>query len=333
MAEAAPAGGKQGTAPAVGLRVAVIGLGAAGGFSIAGVRAIPSATVVAGADVLGEAAPAAAIVDGPVYRDVRGLRDSTPFDVAVVATPTPTHADVVAALVADGPNRPGAVWVEKPLAVTHAEIDACAGAAAVAGVELRTLLHTAFAPEVMWAHGRHRTLVERHGPIVETHSRFLDPYRDRLTSYTAVLGGSWIDSGVNALSVLARFVALADVRAVDGAAPLACEAEIAFDGPEGAGTARIDTEWVEVSSDKATAIRFSDGTQLELSHSAGSARVVAGGAVVEARTFGKAPLERRYREMLPSYAARTAEMLPAEVEARIHDCAATVAERNGGISR
>lgn len=126
-------------------------------------------------------------------------------DIVVVATPTETHVEVVAEVLA---RTHALVLCEKPLAPTAAHLSAL-GTAAPAGVlesRLKVAHHFAFSPEVEWA----RAVVRSHpgwGAPNRATCVFNDAYAqlppDRLDS----LVSSWVDSSPNQLSVLAAFVA------------------------------------------------------------------------------------------------------------------------------
>jgi predicted dehydrogenase len=70
----------------------------------------------------------------PAFDGVSDAMHATRPDVVIVATPTRTHAEVVAQVLSAG--RPAAVLCEKPLAVTPVEARAIVDACAAAGVAL-----------------------------------------------------------------------------------------------------------------------------------------------------------------------------------------------------
>ena len=61
------------------------------------------------------------------------------------------------------------------------------------------------APEVEWASGRWDDWVDEHGEVTEIRAFFSDPYS---TMDTSSYVNSWLDSGVNAMSVLQRLVGI-----------------------------------------------------------------------------------------------------------------------------
>ncbi|HCG01795.1 MAG TPA: hypothetical protein DEV93_14790 [Chloroflexi bacterium] len=312
--------------------VAVVGLGRAGAFSVEALRDLRWARVVGGVDLLGDEAPAAITMSCPIFRSVSELRGSVPVDVAIVATPTASHPGIVAELLGAGPNRPRRVLVEKPLAASRPGLARCAMLAKRTRTDLRTLLHATFTPEVLWA-SRHRSSLERrHGAIRSVRSEFSDPYRDDITIYTAKLGSAWIDSGINALSVAARFVDLGSVMQVHGQSPLQCDAVVAIAGSPSSGSVSIRAQWSSRSREKSTTLTFEDGSRAILSHSKGELYVLTpAGAHERKLVFGRSTGARRYRPMLHTYINDGPDLLSRDLEATIHDIAASVAAMNWPI--
>lgn len=183
-------------------------------------------------------------------------------DVVVVSTPTPTHADVCRAVIERG--GPRTLLVEKPMATTFADVQELLRAAARANVELRGIYHAAYAPEVEWALAH---LGEQLRDVVGIDMEFADPQLP-----PEIYGDSWLDSGVNALSILARFVRVdrGDVR--EAASP-ASAFEATFDG---AVPTRIRTSWGAAEPSKTTRFHLRDGGLVLLDHQAMTVRSAHG---------------------------------------------------------
>jgi predicted dehydrogenase len=308
-------------------RVAVVGLGAAGGFAISGLRGLPGARCVAGVDPRGRRAPAAADIHEQVSADVRILDRVAPLDLVVLATPTPHHA-TTAAEILDRLQPPARLWIEKPLAATrtgHAQIRRARD-----GDAAQVLLHTAYAPEVLWAVERAASWGGRHGPIVEIACDFDDPYADVVDDRTMALGDCWSDSGINALSVIARFVRVD--RLVEAVGTLPLDARAAFDATDGPQRVRvtITTRWTSSSSGKTTVLHFADETAIVLDHSSAAAQIVdSSGATLEMHRLGRRPLGERYSAMFASYAAEDPLTFSREVQDMLHAHLYAAAEQLG----
>ncbi|MGC5014842.1 Gfo/Idh/MocA family protein [Streptosporangium sp. DT93] len=183
-------------------------------------------------------------------------------DLIVIATPTATHADLVASALTRSSAR---VLVEKPLVhdlASLARLASLDGAADARG-RVFTAHHFAFSPEVLWA-AEQIAGHEEWGPVTGITSAFYDPYavrgEDAFTSYVS----SWTDSGINQLSMLSRFVdltALVSVRQTDGGASAWCVCEYRSRGE--VGRARLRTSWLAGSSSKETVLALG-GSDVEI---------------------------------------------------------------------
>lgn len=70
----------------------------------------------------------------------------------------------------------------------------------------------AFAPEVPWGVRTTRACAGVLGVPVSAQACFADPYDQNFESAASRLGSSWIDSGIDALSVLWRFISPAELK-------------------------------------------------------------------------------------------------------------------------
>jgi predicted dehydrogenase len=299
-------------------RAVIVGLGAAGTFAARALAQIDGVECVGGVDPLGPAAPGC---DGafPVFRSVRDLAGHGEFDLAIVSVPTPMHKQACTELLEN--DVASEIWCEKPLASRLTDADNLTHSAARAGTELRILLHTAFASEVLWVDRELPALVDRHGSPVATSSAFNDAYLKHLDLRTKSLANSWLDSGINALSVLARFLGLGEVIDAAGRLPLQGQARVRFTHHGHEGIASLSTSWDTEDSHKTTTVTFEDGWSLMLNHSEESAFVLdASSARREKHCFGRKPLEVRYRTMLEAYFTQSRLMFDDEQVSVMHEC-------------
>ena len=197
------------------------------------------------------------------------------LDAVVVATPTSTHAEVVRELRRRWPGR---IVVEKPVAITEDDVESM-----LDDPLLDAVYHAAYAPEVEWAVERMGRWVSQHGPVNRISMAFGDPYAAEFDRATATLGDSWLDGGINALSVLARFAVPERVlarRAITGGCST-FEAVVTYDGDAGTGEATILTTWSPIEPSKSSRLAFADGTVVALDHQAVSGRLERHGRTVE----------------------------------------------------
>lgn len=296
--------------------VGIVGLGTAGGFALAGLRGIPGARCVVGVDPRGTEATSAGKLEGRVSDQLEALERVTPLDLVILSTPTPDHPKTAVAILCDA-HPPGRLWIDKPMAAMrdgHAQIRKAPG-----GPGVRVLLHTAFAPEVLWATERVAHWRGQHGRIVKVVCDFNDPYADVVQVRAAVLADSWSDSGINALSVVARFVRLDHLVEAIGTRPLHVRAKFTIHDGELEGQALITTTWTPSSARKTTTLRFEDGTAVTLDHQ--YATVIVSdpcGRISDVHPLGRRPLADRYAAMFASYATEDALLFSTEVEDTLH---------------
>ncbi|KRV46935.1 hypothetical protein AQ490_09185 [Wenjunlia vitaminophila] len=204
----------------------------------------------------------------PHYKNLVDALDDHQPDLIVLATPTTMHAVLAAEALAHSGAR---VLVEKPLVHDLDSLHHLSSLRDTERVDERLFVahHFAFSPEVRWA----AELIDRHpewGPVTALTSAFYDPYvlrgEQAFTSYVS----SWMDSGVNQLSVLARFVepiALTSAQFRDEGASAWCTCAYRSRGAE--GIARLRTSWLTGSSSKETALAFGrSGVDLWIDHTA-----------------------------------------------------------------
>jgi len=237
-------------------RIAWIGLGNIAGHHLAAFAHEPElGRPVAGFDVSPEARrrfesriATVASLDELLARD--------DAHVVVVSTPTPTHYDVCRSVIERG--GPRTLLVEKPIATTPDDVRDLLRAAAEGGIELRGIYHAAYAPEVEWTLEH---LAEKTADAVRIEAEFLDPHPS-----AATLGDSWLDSGINALSILLRFVRIE----AGEVASLPAAFEGTFDGSSGGRTIpiRIRTSWDAPKPSKVTRFELADGGLVVLDHQA-----------------------------------------------------------------
>lgn len=207
----------------------------------------------------------------------RYLAEST-ADIVVLATPTATHYELTSQLLEAGRG----VLLEKPATRTFGELKLLAAMAARGRICFEVALHAAHGLDVEWlAAARKAGEPIVSGRISGFRQGFFDPYVDAygvLVPGAASLEGSWLDSGINALSVLARFLpfeslAVREARLTRlpavGAGSLQASVDIDFprDAGPGApariGTGTIETNWTLGINRKATIFSI-DGGEREI---------------------------------------------------------------------
>jgi len=302
-------------------KILIVGLGEVAQTHLRALEQTPGADVAAGVDTAAKPAMIFHEHPVPIYHtpeDAAGRHDP---DVVVVATPTPTHAAVCGQIAACFPAV--RVLVEKPAADNLP--DALHLLRDIAGRQpVDVAYHMAFSPEVSWGIQTVQAYAGELGVPVTVEACFADPYENDFEAASQRLGNSWIDSGINALSVLARFVrpvARESLRRIGQAAHSVFEAHLTCQAGDGDLAALILTSWHVTDPAKTTRIRYSSGSELVMDHTAVAGYLVHDGRI--AAVFGSdRSVPRRERHYLALYQWWLTEgnpIMPAETGLRLHE--------------
>jgi predicted dehydrogenase len=184
--------------------------------------------------------------------------------------------------------------------------------------------HMAFSPEVTW--GRHlvTSASEILGPPVAITASFADPYDTDLVAARAKFGTSWIDSGINALSVLNLFaepVERTSLRTLAAGPPSVFEGRITCRVDGSPIESLILTSWHVTAPTRSTRISYKSGAELVLDHHAVSGYLMHNGAVTEYfGSSGSIPRrERHYRALYNWYLVEGKPIMTAERSLLLHD--------------
>lgn len=244
--------------------------------------------------------------DRPVQAvaDLDGLLDLDP-DAILVATPTGDHARSIELIAGIAPGT--RIIVEKPVATSAEDYRSAMDAADANACPVSVLLHAAHAPEVQWAQDLLTTWQDEHGLIRRSTSRFCDPYGAPADdARRASLVSSWIDSGINLLSVLDRFLDVTKTEPVDSIPPFEhlARGTARFSGTEPFPVTMI-TSWRAIEPSKSTVLDFEDGAQHILDHQAVAGWLLTPrGQATHYRLENAAPrLAEHYRRMFKEEAA------------------------------
>lgn len=259
------------------IRLAIIGLGHIGRIHVVALESVEDLRLVAACDhdpALAELVPENVVF----YDNYQALLAAGGFNTVVVATPNRSHNAIARDVLMAGYN----VIVEKPAANSLAEFDDLEALATERGLHVYYAFHAACALEVNWLVEHLSEQEETYGPPTAFHSSFFDPYineKGELVPHARSLDECWIDSGVNALSVLDRVYAVDDLRPENrrqsGRAdrePGILSVSVQFSFPVSkadlAGFCFIETAWDQGVNFKCTSLYFGHtGWRLKVSHS------------------------------------------------------------------
>jgi predicted dehydrogenase len=283
---------------------------------------VPGAVLVAGIDI----DPRVLNFRGdrvPVYRSVpdTAFQDCLNPDIVVIATPTSTHADVCGEIAKY--FRAASILVEKPaadnLAAARSIIRDVGGRQPVT-----VAYHMAFSPVVEWGLNEVRARQENIGTPVSVEAWCADPYQADLASAQESLGNSWIDSGINALSVIERFVrpvARTSLRQIGEPSQSVFEGKFSCDADGAEIPASIMTSWYSSAPSRWTKIRYSSGAELVMDHNAVAGYIRQDGEAVT--VFGSDGLtprrEAHYKALYRSWLADQDAIFSADTSLRLHE--------------
>jgi predicted dehydrogenase len=304
-----------------GRRIGLVGVGTIAAAHLDALERIPGIEVLAGADVNPGATLSYCGSSLPVYPTMRELLLGHDLDDLIVATPAATHVAVCEEAMAFGAKAPR-ILVEKPLATTRSDVERLLAEAEAYRGGFVALYHFRYAPEVIWAWRRMPELLRTHGAVDRITCSFFDPYisidPERRRGYLS----SWIDTGINALSVVDRLVDLRDTRSLEhlteGLETWLAVIEFDSSGRPGVGT--ILTSWQAVDSSKSSVVRFTDGAQLILDHTACTAWLADEKRAVEfyGMEEGLSRKTAHYLNMFTDVFSEEYVPLPLSMSSRLH---------------
>ncbi|MGH3717748.1 MAG: Gfo/Idh/MocA family protein [Pseudonocardiaceae bacterium] len=309
------------TEPEALREIVVIGLGEVAQIHLTVLEQIPTIDVVAGVDSGGASVVTFRGRGIPVYATVRDAGADHHPDVVVVATPTPTHAAVCGHVAETFPA--ARLLVEKPAAANLADARRVLGEIG-RRQPVEVAYHMSFSPEVSWAVEVARARADSLGAPVAIEASFSDPYMDEWESARLRFCDSWIDSGINALSVVNRFaepVERTSLRQLGEDPESVFEARLTCWKDGAAVEALLVTSWHVTDAAKTTRIRYASGAELVMDHTAVAGYLVQNGAIgaVFGSDRGIPRRERHYRALYQWWLVEGKPIISTEISLRLHD--------------
>ena len=248
------------------IKVAIIGLGHIGQIHIKALSLNPELELVAVCDK--DSKFRNNIKNLEFYESHIEMLGKGGFEVVLVATPNSTHSAIAKDVLLYGYN----LMLEKPAANDVKELEQINSLKKLYHKNIYFLFHASFASEVLYFkefYDQNRSLI---GDLISFNCQFYDPYliNNNIKKYAIGLENPWKDSGVNALSVIARFIDLNEISTNDIRYSKFFSQEIShtryFEIMNGfIGT--IDTAWDQNKNFKSTELYFQNGFRVKLNHS------------------------------------------------------------------
>lgn len=261
------------------VRVAIIGLGHIGKFHIRAIQQFRELELVAVCDRKREF-EALTPTGVTFYSDFEELLDRKDIDTVIIATPNHTHYYIARTVLNAGFH----IILEKPAAESMAEIEKLESVARQKKLQIYYAFHAASSFDVDWfvKHLSEPKNKIKFGAITSFYCRFYDPYVNsgRLDPGADGLQDPWFDSGINALSVIQRFIPVHKLKVENASAAinysgkprfLQCHVEYSFttiNDFESLGYGVIDTNWTSGRNHKSTILQFArNGLSVRICHS------------------------------------------------------------------
>ena len=284
------------------LRLAIAGMGRIAEIQTEALRGQQAIMWVAACD-LDASRTAVCPVNVPFFHSLTEMLASTACDAVLVSTPTSTHFDVARQVIAAGRH----LLLEKPAAVNPGEVKLLRDLADAAGVLFQTAFHMSHGSETDWLATHLEAAGPDHPKICGFTSVFHDPLyvAGQLHPRAPSVLGSWVDSGINALSVLARFIPPESLTILAGSFQRAAghalqdvQSRVTLAAPGLQGT--IQTDWTTDSGDKTTTLHFSNGQQWQLDHNKETASLFEASTSLEAPVLSNPPASVQQCQRHPS---------------------------------
>lgn len=275
------------------IKLGIIGLGHVSGPQIEALTLCDGVELIAGYDI--DAKKAEFLPVGLLFlNDLEEMLASEDIDVFLVSTPNTTHYEIARKVL----ERGRALLLEKPACESWDQFLHLSELAQKNKTFFSIALHAAFGLDVLWwcQNAKYNRSL---GPITGFESSFYDPYFDlgRVKPEALGFGSAWMDSGINALSVLDRFLpltdfALAEVRKIawpsSKISSIQCKVVYTFPCLEGHGWGIIDTNWALGLNLKITRLHYAQtGHEVELNHSNQTVSLIQNGTQIWRQELGE----------------------------------------------
>lgn len=258
------------------VRIGLVGLGHVAGDQLKALQQLPSFFKIVGICDANPQKQAQIQDDVPFFTDIDDLLKSVEMDVVLVSAPVDSHFEITKIILESGRN----VLLEKPATSNLDEFNVLVEISQRKNLLFVVAFHAAFAKELLWFLEFKNRHSEKLGPLTGFRCAFYDPYVKNgiLLPEAYSLGGSWFDSGINALSVIGRLVNIDSLKIEEVILTRLPQYNCEIQGtvhfifsPEDSlktGRGSIDTNWTTGLNYKATHLYFGySGNEVILQHS------------------------------------------------------------------
>lgn len=195
----------------------------------------------------------------PTYTELDDFLENDKSDYIILATPVSTHYPLAKKIINAGRN----IIIEKPISYDYLHVEELCSLADNKGVRLECSYHSAYAIDVDYFLD-HRVLLEKEmGQMIGFECDFCDPYvkGGKIVTSAQSLYGSYLDSAINALSVIGRLIGLEDMISLTDTMPFISEENTQSRTLYKKGNIQgvIRTDWKRGINFKATTLIYTNG--------------------------------------------------------------------------
>ena len=255
------------------MKLAIIGLGHVAQYQLEAINQIKEIDLVAAHDI--DSTRSQILPSGVLFFDEpESLISHSDIDLILVSTSNKTHYSLGKKVLQN--KMP--LLLEKPCCDSIEQMNELVDLAHQNNKLFMVAFHAAYGRDVLWYEDFLLKSGFNPGPITGFHAGFFDPYYENghIVSSAKSLGGSWFDSGINALSVIGKFIELDKLHVVEGrmtrVSSLPCSeiqgaASFEFESDKHRGYGIIETNWSLGLNQKITQLQYAlTDTQVILDH-------------------------------------------------------------------
>ncbi len=255
------------------IKIAIIGLGHIGQIHLNAINILKEYELVAICDK--KVNKYKGLIDKKVriFSEYSEMLKKIKANVVVVATPNTSHFKIACDVIKSGLN----VILEKPAANTIEELNNINFLSKKNRVKVYYAFHSALALEVQTFLKHYNVNKSDFGILTGFNSFFYDPYirNNQIIDKAIGLENSWIDSGVNALSVVDKFCSVSNLEHIktrvsypnknkDINSSISCSFAIKNKSLNFIGSGNIETAWDQNINQKLTYLYFGRKSKLIL---------------------------------------------------------------------
>lgn len=186
------------------IKLAIVGLGDIAYYQLKALEFVDEIDVVATCDI-DNSKKRKSPKNSHFFQDYKEMLANVDIDAVLISIPNEHHFEVARYALKSNHN----VLLEKPATTDLDEFRELIDISEEKNNNFLVAFHAAFAKDLLWFLKEYKNNLKKElGVITGFSCNFYDPYirNGKLLEHSEKLGGSWIDSGINALSVIGRLI-------------------------------------------------------------------------------------------------------------------------------